>query len=90
MTVRNCSQKLIQIMPNMPDVHSNLANILFVKGDIDGAISHFQTASTLNPKKQWTSVINQTLGFVYQESKKDLHPSYYFLSERIFADSRSY
>lgn len=65
-------QKLIQIMPNMPDVHSNLANILYVKGDIDAAISHFQTAVTLNPKKQWTSVINQTLGFVYQESKRDI------------------
>ncbi|MDR1168211.1 MAG: tetratricopeptide repeat protein [Heliobacteriaceae bacterium] len=64
--------KLIQIMPNMPDVHSNLANILYVKGDIPGAISHFQTAVTLNPKKQWTSVINQTLGFVYQEAKNDL------------------
>ena len=64
--------KLIQIMPNMPDVHSNLANILYVKGDIDGAISHFQTAVTLNPKRQWTSVINQTLGFVYQEAKRDI------------------
>ncbi len=66
-------EKLIQIMPNMPDVHSNLANILYIKGDIEGAISHFQTAVTLNPKKQWTSIINQTLGFVYQESKKDLN-----------------
>lgn len=65
-------EKLIQIMPNMPDVHSNLANILYVKGDIDGAISHFQAAVTLNPKKQWTSIVNQTLGFVYQESKQDL------------------
>ncbi len=64
--------KLIQIMPNMPDVHSNLANILYVKGDIQGAISHFQTAVTLNPRKQWTSIINQTLGFVYQENKQDL------------------
>ncbi len=66
-------EKLIKIMPNMPDVHSNLANILYVKGDIDRAISHFQTAVTLNPRKQWTSIINQTLGFVYQESKQDLN-----------------
>ena len=29
-------EKLVQLMPTMPDVHSNLANILFVKGDIDG------------------------------------------------------
>ena len=27
----------------------------------------------MNPKKQWTSIINQTLGFVYQESKNDLN-----------------
>ncbi len=66
-------EKLIKIMPNMPEFHSNLANILYVKGDIDGAISHFQTAVTLNPNKEWTSVINQTLGFVFQEAKEDLN-----------------
>ncbi len=65
-------EKLVKLMPGMPDVHSSLANILFVKGDIDGAIAHFQTAITLNPKKEWTSVVNQTLGFIYQEAKQDL------------------
>ena len=65
-------KKLIQIMPNMPEFHSNLANILYVKGDVDGAVSHFQTAVTLNPSKEWTSVVNQTLGFVFQEAKQDL------------------
>lgn len=65
-------KKLIQIMPNMPEFHSNLANILYVKGDIEGAVSHFQTAITLNPSKEWTSVVNQTLGFVFQEAKQDL------------------
>jgi tetratricopeptide (TPR) repeat protein len=64
--------KLIQIMPNMPEFHSNLANILYVKGDVDGAVSHFQTAVTLNPGKEWTSVVNQTLGFVFQEAKQDI------------------
>ena len=66
-------EKLIQIMPNVPEFHSNLANILYIKGDPEAAISHFQTAVTLNPNKQWTSVINQTLGYVYQESKEDLN-----------------
>lgn len=65
-------EKLIQIMPTMPEFHSNLANILYVKGDMENAVSHFQTAITLNPNKRWTSVINQTLGFVYQEAKQDL------------------
>ena len=50
-----------------------MANILYVKGEADAAVSHFQTAVTLNPNKQWTSVINQTLGFVYQEAKSDLN-----------------
>ena len=66
-------KKLIQIMPNVPEFHSNLANILYIKGEPEEAISHFQTAVTLNPNKQWTSVINQTLGYVYQESKDDLN-----------------
>ncbi len=65
-------KKLIQIVPNMPEYHSNLANILFIKGDIDESVSHFQTAITLNPGKKWTSVVNQTLGYVFQEAKKDL------------------
>ena len=66
-------RKLIQIMPNMPEFHSNLANILYIKGEVDGAISHFQTAITLNPSKGWTSVVNQTLGYVYQEAKQDIN-----------------
>ena len=64
--------KILKITPNLPEVHANLANILYVKGDIKGAISHFQTAVTLNPRKNWTSVVNQTLGFVFQESTNDL------------------
>ena len=64
--------KLIQIMPNMPEFHSNLANILYIKGDVDGAVSHFQTAVTLHPSREWTSVVNQTLGFVFQEAKQDI------------------
>ena len=66
-------EKLIKIMPNVPEFHSNLANILYIKGEPEAAISHFQTAVTLNPNKKWTSVINQTLGYVYQESKEDIN-----------------
>lgn len=65
-------QKLIQIMPHMPEFHSNLANIYYLKGEVNEAISHYQNAITLNPSKQWTSIISQTLGFVYQENNKDL------------------
>lgn len=65
-------EKILKITPNLPDIHANLANILYVKGDIKGAISHFQTAVTLNPRKNWTSVVNQTLGFVFQEASNDI------------------
>ena len=64
--------KLIKILPNMPEFHSNLANIYYIKGNIKEAISHYQSAITLNPNKRWTSIITQTLGFVYQENKGDL------------------
>lgn len=64
--------KLISIMPTVPDFHSNLANLYYVKGEVQLAISQYQAAITLNPNKRWTSVIAQTLGFVYQENQNDL------------------
>ncbi len=63
--------KLIAMAPNIPDLYSNLANIYYIKGEFDSAISNYQTAITLNPNKSWTSVIAQTMGFVYQENKSD-------------------
>ena len=61
--------KLIAMAPNIPDLYSNLANIYYIKGEFDLAISNYQTAITLNPNPSWTSIIAQTLGFVYQENK---------------------
>ncbi len=63
--------KLISLAPNIPDLYSNLANIYYIKGEFDLAISNYQTAITLNPNQSWTSVIAQTMGFVYQENKSD-------------------
>lgn len=63
--------KLIGMAPNLPDLYSNLANIYYIKGEFDLAISNYQTAITLNPNPSWTSVIAQTMGFVYQENKSD-------------------
>src|SRR5574344_71421 len=65
-------QKLISILPTMPEFHSNLANIYYIKGDVASAVAQYQAAITPNPNKQWTSIITQTLGFVYHENKKDL------------------
>lgn len=64
-------KKLIEMHPNDPLLHSNLANILYLKGEVKEAISYYQTAITLNPNKNWTSVIAQTLGYVLQESKEN-------------------
>ena len=64
-------KKLIAMAPNLPDLYSNLANIYYIKGEFDLAISNYQTAITLNPNNSWTSVIAQTMGFVYQENKSD-------------------
>ena len=63
--------KLISMAPNIPDLYSNLANIYYIKGEFDLAISNYQTAITLNPNPSWTSIIAQTMGFVYQENKSD-------------------
>lgn len=63
--------KLIAMAPNIPDLYSNLANIYYIKGEFDLAVSNYQTAITLNPNRSWTSVIAQTMGFVYQENKSD-------------------
>ena len=62
---------LIAMAPNIPDLYSNLANIYYIKGEFDLAISNYQTAITLNPNPSWTSIIAQTLGFVFQENKSD-------------------
>lgn len=65
-------KKLIELQPNTADFHCRLAQYLYLKGDIDEAIEHYQTAVTLNPNPQWTSVVAQTLGFIFQENTKDL------------------
>ena len=48
-----------------------LANILYLKGETKAAISYYQNAITLNPRPEWTSVIAQTLGYVFQEAEKN-------------------
>lgn len=65
-------RKLIIIQPYLAEYHSNLANILYLKGDIKGAIAHYQNAITINPKINWTSIVAQTLGYVFQENVKNL------------------
>jgi tetratricopeptide (TPR) repeat protein len=62
-------KKLIEMNPNDAIYQSNLANIYYLKGDIKSAISHYQTAIALNPSRNWTSIIAQTLGYIFHESK---------------------
>ena len=63
--------KLIEIQPNAAEFYSNLANILYLKGETKAAISYYQNAITLNPRPEWTSIIAQTLGYVFQEAEKN-------------------
>lgn len=64
-------RKLIEIQPNAAEYYSNLANILYLKGETQEAISYYQNAITLNPRPEWTSIIAQTLGYVFQEAEKN-------------------
>jgi tetratricopeptide (TPR) repeat protein len=62
---------LLKFRPYDAILYSNLANILYMKGEISDAICSYQTAIVLNPNKTWTSVVAQTLGYVFQEAKGD-------------------
>ncbi len=65
-------QKLIELQPHIADFHCRIAQYYYLRGDIDEAIEHYQTAVSLNPNPQWTSVVAQTLGFIFQENTKNL------------------
>ena len=65
-------KKLIELQPHIADFHCRIAQYFYLKGEITRAIEHYQTAVTLNPNPQWTSVVAQTLGFIFQENTKDL------------------
>jgi tetratricopeptide (TPR) repeat protein len=64
-------KKLIEMHPNDAIYYSNMANLLYLKGKFDEAIACYQTAVTLNPNRTWTSVIAQTMGYIFQESKEN-------------------
>lgn len=67
--------KLIEIQPDVAEYHGNLANILYMKGELKDAISHYQNAIMLYPNAAWTSLIAQTLGYVYQDVEKNIDAS---------------
>ncbi len=64
-------EKLIELNPNNPIYHSNLANIYYMSGNTKEAVTCYYNAIMLNPSRNWTSVIAQTLGYVFQESEKN-------------------
>ena len=64
-------EKLIELNPNNPIYHSNLANIYYMSGNTKEAVTCYYNAIMLNPSQSWTSIIAQTLGYVFQESEKN-------------------
>ncbi len=65
-------KKLIELQPHIADFHCRIAQYLYLKGEVEEAVEHYQTAVTINPNPQWTSVVAQTLGFIFQENVKNL------------------
>ena len=65
-------EKLIELQPHIADFHCRMAQYLYLKGDITGAIAHYQTSLTLSKNPQWASVVSQALGIIFQENVKDL------------------
>ena len=65
-------KKLIELQPHVAEFHCRMAQYLYLIGNIEEAIEFYQTAVTLNPNPEWTSVVAQTLGFIFQENTNDL------------------
>ena len=65
-------RRLIELQPHVAEFHCRIAQYLYLKGDVEQAVEHYQTAITLNQGPQWTSVVAQTLGFIFQENVKNL------------------
>ena len=65
-------KKIIDLQPHVAQYHCKIGQYYYFKGDVEKAIEHYQTAITLNPHPQWTSIVSQTLGFIFQENVKNL------------------
>ncbi len=65
-------KKMIELQPYVAQYHCKLGQYYYFKADVEKAVEHYQTAITLNPHPQWTSVVSQTLGFIFQENVKNL------------------
>ncbi len=65
-------KKLIELQPNAADFYCRMAQYLYLMGDVEEAVNYYQTAITINPNPKWTSVVSQTLGFIFQENIKNL------------------
>ncbi len=63
--------KYIKIRPYDALLHYNLADLYLWKGEMEQAVSHYQAAITINPRKEWTSIVAQTLGFIQQNTIKN-------------------
>lgn len=65
-------QKLTELQPHEPDFQCRLAQYLYLAGETDAAVEHYQTALTLSNNNQWSGVVAQTLAFIYRDNIKNL------------------
>ncbi len=59
--------RAIELDPTLPQAHSNLGNILYARGDFEGALSKYKLAASLSPE---TSVFHQNLHAAYKKLGK--------------------
>ncbi|MBQ4123440.1 tetratricopeptide repeat protein [bacterium] len=64
-------EKLVELQPQVADYHCKIAQYKYLKGEVDEAVTHYQTAVAINPNPKWTSVVALTLGFIFQENSKN-------------------
>ncbi len=65
----NAFRKASEIEPENPFYHNSLAYALIQLDDYDAGIEEYQKAIKLNPDNEWTSVVCQAQGAIYQQIK---------------------
>lgn len=63
----DCYKQILDIYPNIAEVHHNLGLVLQTQGKLDESLVHYQRAININPD---TAVVHNNLGAVFQRQGK--------------------